>query len=136
MLVRLQGPFGRFLAERHATSQLWIAGGIGITPFLATLRRERLAHPTTLIYLYRSAQDAAYLEELGALAAADPLLTLTTSIADGLPDIDSLLGNVAELAKREVQLCGPAPLVNAAREALARHGVPASSIHFERFDFR
>ncbi len=136
VLVRLQGPFGRFLAERRATSQLWIAGGIGITPFLAILRREHLDHPTTLIYLYRSAQDAAYLEELSARAAADPLLTLTTAIADGVPDIDTLLGNVAGLAQREVQLCGPVPLVEAAREALVRRGVAASFIHFERFDFR
>ncbi len=136
VLVRLEGPFGNFLAGRHSSAQLWIAGGIGITPFLAVLRRERLAHPTTLIYLYRSDADAAYLEELKVLAAADSALTLITMRADGAPDFDALLGNIEDVSGRVVHLCGPAPLIDAARASLDRHGVPGASIHFERFDFR
>lgn len=137
VLVRLEGPFGRFLADRHAAPQLWIAGGIGITPFIASLRRERLVHPLTLIYLYRSTQDAAYLDELHAIAAGEPLLELITQAADGPPpDLDAALGGVTRVKERIAQLCGPVPLIDAARAALERLGLPAASIHFERFDFR
>lgn len=136
VLVRLQGPFGTFLSGRSAGAQLWIAGGIGITPFLAALRRDRCAYPVALIYLYRSAQDAAYVDELKAIAEADPLLALHDVCAGGLPDFAALFGKVPDLRERNVQLCGPVPLIDAAREALGRHGVPADSIHFERFDFR
>ena len=136
VLLRLEGPFGNFLAGRHSSPQLWIAGGIGITPFLAALRRERLTHPTTLIYLYRSDADAAYLDELKTLAAAERTLTLISMRADGAPDFDALLGNIEHVSGRVVCLCGPAPLIDAARASLDRHGVPGASIHFERFDFR
>jgi len=32
------GPFGRFSHEKGTSRQLWIAGGIGVTPFLSWLR--------------------------------------------------------------------------------------------------
>lgn len=40
------------------------AGGVGITPFIATLRAASRAQPTTLIYLFRQSAVAAFLEEL------------------------------------------------------------------------
>jgi ferredoxin-NADP reductase len=80
--------------------------------------------------------DAAGLNELNALAPADRALTLVGIRADGLPDSDALFGRVDGLANRVVQFSGPVPLTDAARNALEHHGVPAASIHFERFDFR
>jgi ferredoxin-NADP reductase len=50
----VHGAFGTFLAERPAAPQLWLAGGIGITPFLALLRAGPVSQPTTLVYLYRA----------------------------------------------------------------------------------
>ncbi|WP_287668082.1 hypothetical protein [Accumulibacter sp.] len=47
--ARVHGAFGTFLAERPAAAQLWLAGGIGITPFLALLRAGPLSQPTTLV---------------------------------------------------------------------------------------
>ena len=134
--VRLEGPFGRFLADRAESPQLWLAGGVGITPFIAALRGGPLAQPTVLIYLFRGVQDAVYLEELQTLAAADPQLTLLAEAADGSPPLADLLGRVPQLAGRAVQLCGPAPLIDAARSELAARGVPPGAIHFELFDFR
>lgn len=135
--VRLEGPFGRFLADRADGPQFWLAGGVGITPFIAALRAGPLQQPTTLLYFYRSAQDAAYLEELLSIAAADACLTLVAEAAAGPPPtLDVRLSEVPGLSARQAQLCGPAALVEAARGALLRHGMPAAAIHFERFDFR
>jgi len=69
VLARVHGAFGTFLAERPAAPQLWLAGGIGITPFLALLRAGPLSQQTTLVYLYRAEADAAFLQELRAFAA-------------------------------------------------------------------
>ena len=57
MAARVQGPFGVFLAERPSGPELWVAGGIGITPFIALLRVVSPAWPTTLLYLYRRESD-------------------------------------------------------------------------------
>ncbi|WP_291850988.1 ferric reductase-like transmembrane domain-containing protein [Accumulibacter sp.] len=137
VLVRLQGPFGNFLANLGNTPQLWVAGGIGITPFIAGLRAHPCQQATTLIYLYRSLPDAMFLEELHGLAAEDPLFELLSEACGNQdPDVDRLLGQVSRLSEREVQMCGPPPMLATLIAALYRRGIPSASIHFESFDFR
>lgn len=136
-LVRLQGPFGTFLEGRADRARLWVAGGIGITPFVAALRQGPCAQPTTLVYLFRHPADAAFLDELRAVAAADPALQLLAeATGDRVPDLEALLAQVPGLAGREVHVCGPAALVQALLPMLRHRGVPDGSIHHESFDFR
>ncbi len=137
VLVHLEGPFGRFLDDPGSAAQLWIAGGIGITPFIAKLRAQACSQPTTLIYLYRDAVGAAFLEELAAAARDDPLFELLSDASgESLPDFERLLQQVSRLGEREVHLCGPQPLLAAISAALRQRGVGAAAIHFESFDFR
>lgn len=135
--ARVQGPFGAFLADAGATPGLWVAGGIGITPFLALLRARPLTQPTRLIYLYRESADAAYIGELDEIAAGQDslsLVALATGASD--PDIERLIPDPSGLAGCDCYLCGPPGLLDSAIGILAARGVAASRIHFERFDFR
>lgn len=103
VLLRLQGPFGGFLAGARKAPQLWIAGGIGITPFIASVRAGELPRPTTLIYLYREEGDAAFLDELKARAASDPDFELIAEAGGNrVPDVAGLLSRVARLSDRQV----------------------------------
>lgn len=136
-LVRLQGPFGDFLADVSHTPQLWIAGGVGITPFMARLRQGPLPQPTLLIYALRRREDAAFIDELEIHARTDPHFGLQMQIdAAPVPDIARWLAPLADLLERDVQLCGPPPLVERLKAELARRGVSAARIHSESFDFR
>lgn len=136
-LVRLQGPFGDFLAHSARAPQLWIAGGVGITPFIARLRQGPVPQPVHLIYLVRRRADAAFVDELEVHARDDPGFTMTLQVDSGpAPDADALLAEVDALPQRDVQLCGPPPLVTALKAALTRRGVAATAIHSESFDFR
>lgn len=136
-LVRLQGPFGDFLAETALAPQLWIAGGVGITPFIARLRQGPLAQPTHLVYAVRRREDAAFVDELEIHARRDPRLALHLQVdAAPQPDVASWLEPLADLREREVQLCGPPPLVQRVKAELARRGVALARIHSESFDFR
>lgn len=137
VLVRLQGPFGHFLAGTRHTPQLWIAGGIGITPFIAAVRTGELPQPTTLLYLFREEGDAAFLDELKARADIDPEFELVAeACGKRLPDVTGLLSRVARLNERQVQICGPAGLVKAFTARLLELGLSRQSIHSESFDFR
>ena len=137
VLARVHGAFGNFLAERPATAQLWIAGGIGITPFLALLRAGPVKHATTLVYLYRSEADAAFLRELRALAERDPRLSLhALATGNEPPDLDSLLPAARDLAGSECYLCGPPGMTAAVRHALRKRGIQPRHIHFESYGFR
>jgi predicted ferric reductase len=135
--ARIQGPFGTFLANQTAGPSLWIAGGIGITPFLALLRTRSITQPVQLVYLYRTEQDAAYLDELRAFAISQSLLKLTAKeCGDQAPELFEIIPNARELSGLECYLCGPPELVTAAVSLLLARGVSAEKIHFERFDFR
>lgn len=135
--ARVIGGFGSFLSEVSGAPQLWIAGGIGVTPFVALLNDGRLRHPARLLYLYRREDDATYLRELRQIAATDPNLTLQTIVTgDELPDIEGLLPDARELSGVECYLCGPPGLVGALKQVLSARGVAAQHIHFENFEFR
>lgn len=135
--VRVQGAFGNFLAGVAAGPALWVAGGVGITPFLAVLRRHPPAHSVRLIYLHRDAADAAYLEELRTLTAEHPQVELDDfATGPGLPDLPNIIPATADLAGWHCFLCGPPGLVNAVIGVLRLRGVPPSRIHCERFEFR
>lgn len=135
--VRVQGPFGDFLAGRTERPQLWVAGGIGITPFVAALRAAPLRQPTALLHLWTPLAEPPFADELQQMAASQPLLQwLPAASRDAVRDLPALLDAVADLPARQVFACGPAPLVQALRKALAAHGIPAEAVHAERFDWR
>jgi predicted ferric reductase len=135
--ARVQGAFGAFLAERPPAPQLWVAGGIGVAPFLALLRAGGINGPTTLLYLYRTETDAAFLPELRQIAAATPQLSLLAAATGStLPDLEDLLPNAQRLAGCECYLCGPPGLVAQLKRALRQRGITARHMHFENFEFR
>ncbi|MBK8569995.1 MAG: ferric reductase-like transmembrane domain-containing protein [Nitrosomonadales bacterium] len=136
-MVRVHGAFGTFLADRPPTPQLWVAGGIGIMPFLALLRAGPVNQPTTLLYLYRTEVDAAFLHELQVIAKGDQLLSLKAlATGDKAPDLDSLLPDTQGFLNYECYLCGPPGMVAAFRKDLHNRGVTPHQIHFEKFEFR
>ncbi|WP_300456363.1 ferric reductase-like transmembrane domain-containing protein [Accumulibacter sp.] len=137
VLARVHGAFGTFLADRPAAPQLWLAGGIGITPFLALLRAGPLGQPTTLVYLHRRAADAAFLQEIRALAESDRQLTLhALATGNEPPDLAALLPAAPALAGIECYLCGPPAMIDAVRQVLRERGIRPRHIHFENFGFR
>jgi predicted ferric reductase len=135
--ARVHGSFGAFLSERPDAPELWVAGGIGITPFIGLLRASAPSRPTILLYLYRSTLDAAYASELHSLAQTSPMLSLRAeATGDGLPDLQALLPDANTLAGRHCYLCGPPGLVGTVSHVLRERGVTAERIHYESFDFR
>lgn len=136
-IARLQGPFGGFLSCDRDRPQLWVAAGIGITPFVAALRAERCLVATELIYAFAERDSAAFVDKLSALADADPLLSLTRiEAADASAAIKRRLDELHDLKDRALQICGPADMVAWIASEARRRGVAAGNIHFERFDFR
>jgi predicted ferric reductase len=136
-VARLQGPFGAFLPGAPTSPQLWIAGGIGVAPFIAALRGRACTLLTTLFYFFRSQEDAAFVEELQEHAASDPQFELFAAASgERMPDLTQLLERVPDLQRRQVFVCGPSPMMALVTAELRGRGVPRDSIHCEIFDFR
>jgi predicted ferric reductase len=135
--ARVQGPYGEFLRGTPRSPSLWIAGGIGVTPFVAKLRAGDLTTPTELIYTYRRPDAAAYLAELQEHAEHQQLFGLRTLVAQDDPHpVFTLFDDVQDLPSREVYLSGPPPFIRAVVEELHRRGVPRANIHAEEFELR
>ncbi|MEV0990571.1 PDR/VanB family oxidoreductase [Streptomyces sp. NPDC049949] len=105
-------------------SYVFVAGGIGITPVLPMLREATAAGADwTLLYGGRSRSSMPFTAELAAYGSR---VTLVPEDEAGLPDL-SALG--ATTPGTLVYCCGPAPLMNAVREAAP----PTTAVHLERF---
>ena len=68
--VDIEGPYGRFLLPRGGSKQVWVAGGIGITPFMSRVRElpKDYAGEVHLYYVVKNRSRALFVEELVALA--------------------------------------------------------------------
>jgi predicted ferric reductase len=132
VLARVQGPFGNLFSERSGAPELWVAGGIGVTPFIALLRSGHLTRPTALLYLFRTPEDAVFLAELKAYAATDSRFRLCAEPAGrGVPDLGPSLARLGELRERECYLCGPPAMIANVSRRLRERGLAPRQIHAE-----
>lgn len=137
--VRIEGPFGCFFPERPRRPEIWIAGGIGIAPFLARIRhlsRTGSEHGILLIYCVQDEARARFADELRAFADALPWFELEMHYfyRQGPLSEDFVAGRCAHVACRDGFVCGPPALDRLAREILKRLGVPRRRIRHESFE--
>ncbi|WP_159875194.1 PDR/VanB family oxidoreductase [Aquitalea denitrificans] len=123
----------------HATSgrQLLIAGGIGITPFMAQMEELQSSDAAfELHYAFRSREQAAFVDEQAAfvdeLAARYGAHCHFYDAAQGeLCNVAGLLQHMAE--PDHVYVCGPQSLIQAVQQAGAEQGIPSARLHWEQF---
>ena len=138
--VIAEGPSGAFTAERRRRRKvLLLAGGVGITP-LRALFETLPGRPGDLVLLYRAntAADIVLRDELDAIAKRRGALVhyLIGPPRRGANDHLSaprLQRLVSGLDRYDVFLCGPEPMMAAARAGLQQAGVPRRHIHDESF---
>ena len=136
MLV--EGPYGDFFPLREIDAPaLWLAGGIGIAPFLS--RARSLPHVKSpdihLIYCAQDASRAHFLEELETIAASAPGFKMTRHFfaREGVLTAAFVAAACPDFAKRIIYVCGPPAFVVASRTDLRATGIPAARIHTEDF---
>ena len=148
--ARLEGPSGSLtLHSDRARPALFMAGGIGITPFMSILRqaaKDRLPQQMVLLYSNRRPEDAAFLAELQQLARQQPqnfrLVATMTGMGKSQQPWDGATGAIdealvrricAELAAPICYLAGPPAMVEAVRQSLGDAGVNDDDIRSEEF---
>lgn len=138
--ARIDGGYGMFDYKTGGQRQVWIAGGIGLTPFLSWVRDfgESLDFEIDFFYTVRGAEEALFMDELQAAAAryAGFKFYPVFSNRDGRLDAAKIEADSGFLAGKDVYLCGPVALTEAITQQLASAGVPPGKIHFEEFNFR
>jgi predicted ferric reductase len=140
MEVFISQAHGRFGWGIDQRPQLWIAAGIGITPFLAMLASNRDSiHRRTLIHLVRHREDAPHWDEVHKLALNNPKLTTTlwTSSELGRFSPDRIPEIVKDFpSDYDIRYCGPEGLRKEIQEKLPSLGLSESHFFFEHFKIR
>ena len=137
--VRVDGPYGRFGGETDKP-QVWIAAGVGITPFLALAEGLVEDGPSIdLIYAVRSGEDAAHITEIRELAEHNPRLRLNLweSRRSGrltAKGVASIAGQ--DLSNTRLLFCGPSDMRRSLSIGLAQYGVTRKRFHYEKFEIR
>lgn len=139
--VRVFGAFGRFALPKKAAAQIWVAGGVGITPFMAWARSLTTDHtaPIHLHYLLRSEEGAPFVDELKSIAAANPALTLSlhASSKSGRFDVNEVIRSLkTPMNQAAVSYCGPETLRADLKKACLETGLKKSRFHYEEFEIR
>ena len=141
-VVNVEGAFGRShpLPRRADRQVMWVAGGVGITPFLSALdelnARPRIPAPH-LFYSVSSADEAIGLPELEE-SHRSGLIKLHLHVSqEGArlteDDITTEFGPHG-LSGAHVVMCGPSNLLRSISRAA--QSCSASTFHIEEFDIR
>jgi predicted ferric reductase len=138
--ARVEGPYGRFFVspDQVPDPELWIAGGIGITPFLARMRHLSRRGERADVRLVFCVQDPAreiFATELRELASEIEGFDLHFHhfYREGPLSADYLRTICPDLSERTVYICGPMQLNALMRQHAEAAGVPRSRIHTEEF---
>ncbi|KAL8392274.1 hypothetical protein RB595_002463 [Gaeumannomyces hyphopodioides] len=128
---------GRFTAgvplAPSASNHVFVAGGIGVTAFLAMVEKMRDIHlSATLHYAVRSAADVPFRERADALAARDGALVLYAAEGGRRLDIGQI---VAALPwNSQLYFCGPRRMMDEALRVTRAAGLGEREVHFEAFE--
>lgn len=145
----IDGPAGEMVLHDDASrAAVFLAGGIGITPFLAMARhaaKQRLSHRLYLFYANRRPEDAAFLAELQRLEELNANFRLIAVMAEppksaqpwpgetGFIRRELLERHLSDLASPMYYFAGPPPMTMAMLEMLEHIGIAESAMRYEEF---
>jgi ferredoxin-NADP reductase len=149
MNVKIEGPSGSFVLHKKAEKPaVFLAGGIGITPFLSIIRQavhDKVPQKLYLFYSNRRPEDAPFLETLQALAKENSSFYLVATMTSmgkshrewagetGFVNKEMLLKHLPSLQGPIYYLAGPPAMVAAMRQMLAEAEVDEDDIRTEEF---
>jgi predicted ferric reductase len=137
----IEGAYGMFDYKAGGQKQIWIAGGIGLTPFLSFIRDMdgTLDRDVDFYYTVRHLEEAVFLEEIQAADQKNPRLRthIRFSATQGSLTAEEIIKNAGgDLRDYDIYMCGPLPMVQAFSRKFQELGVPGKKIHYEEFNFR
>ena len=144
----IEEPYGIFSCLNYDDDDLiLIATGIGITPFISTLRYvfdKKLKKNIVLLWGNKTEKDIAFKDEMDKMASEMTSLKLVHIISQQ-PDWPGEKGHIdAEMIKKYVDnfqngqffICGSPPMMLKIVQTLKKLGVSKRRIHYERFAVR
>jgi predicted ferric reductase len=139
--MTIEAGYGGFDYRRGEDTQVWLAGGIGITPFLtfADSLNDDNQRNIILVYCVGKAEEAVGLDRLRAAETRTDGFRLHLHVSEdaGRMDAKKLVDIVPyEMTNVGLWFCGPAPMRETMIKDLKTMAKAPRSVHFEEFEFR
>ncbi len=135
--AKISGPFGKFSYKNIGNNkQIWLAGGIGITPFLSMARDLSDDNgEINLYYCVSKKEEAVFLDELEKISSGHKnfKVILWCSNTHGHITSQNITGLNQDWAKCDIMICGPSLFMNSLREQFLALGLDEKKIHWENF---
>ena len=135
----VEGPYGSFSSGGLPNQrQIWIAGGIGVTPFLSIARSlNGSGRDIDFYYCVEHAPEAHFLDELRAIEREreDFRVVVVPRDTDGFLTAQRVAREHEDLGSADVLVCGPPAMIDSLRPQLADNGVARERFHAEEFGF-
>jgi ferredoxin-NADP reductase len=148
-VVKIEGPSGDLILQDDSTrAAIFLAGGIGITPFRSIVRwaaKEKSPHRIILLYSNRRPEDAPFLADLQSLEKVNPNYKLIASMTEmkkshrpwngetGLINQEMLGRYLKGAASPIYYIAGPPGMVKGLQEMLRKAGMNDEDIRAEEF---
>jgi len=145
--IKVDGPEGKFVLPAEGKKILWIAGGIGVTPFISQMQylldTKDLERNIVLLYGLRTLDEDPCTELVKKCQKAMPKFQIERILSETIPKdwngqtgyIDAkLIKNVIpDYIERELYVSGPEPMVDAMKAILLKIGVDENNLHQDWF---
>ncbi|MEK7081181.1 MAG: ferric reductase-like transmembrane domain-containing protein, partial [Patescibacteria group bacterium] len=140
-ICRIEGPFGAFsYLKAKSKRQIWIAGGIGITPFLSMARqvnsdKTNKDYKINLFYITKNEDEMAFKEELVEISKQNYNLKFHQyfSETEGRISADFIYKNIDYIQDVEIFLCGPVGFMHSLKEQFIKLNFDNNKIYSEEF---
>ncbi|MEI6528287.1 MAG: ferric reductase-like transmembrane domain-containing protein [bacterium] len=137
MKVMIEGPFGSFFEDSQSDKkEIWIAGGVGITPFLSMARSLKEGnHNIDLYYCVAEKKELVLLAELQTVMSANKKFRVLPWISkeQGRISAKEIATQSGNLIREEIYICGPSAFMKSLTEQFISLGVNDKNIHAEEF---
>lgn len=137
----IEGPFGGFSYKKTSNkNQIWIAGGIGITPFLSMSGDLKIKddYKVDLYYAVNSPEEAVFMDQLSKISLSNKNLKVIGWYSNESGRLNGEI--VSELSNglrdKDIFLCGPPVFMTSLNEQFINLKVAGDRIHWENFNFK
>lgn len=141
--VFVDGPFGNFIPNEDK-DMVFIAGGVGITPFMSILKdrvHKNLAQKITLFYGSKTEDDIIFRKDLENMNydwlqkvyLINNIVNLKMECEQGYIREDLIKKYVKNTTGSMYYICGPEGMKETAKKVLKEMGVPKSNTFVEDF---
>ncbi len=138
--VEVEGAYGHFTFQDTPARQIWVATGIGVTPFMAQLQAlaNQSKHNQSIDFIYSYREDnPSLLAQLQQQAQqANVRLHLWHSATQGHLDTQKVMTMASDWQQASVWYCGVQAFGKALQADLQKQGLPQARFHQECFEMR